>query len=699
MENDDLKEYKLKLGKLSVNEQKMRDLYLRKLALGAIQGPPTGYASIDKPWLGVLPEFDYDYEYSKKSIYRMIYDLNKNMPDMPAIDFYGTTLNNIELDQMIEKVAKSFKNLGVEKDEIVFMFCLNTPEMVASMYGLNRIGAVTEWFNPQGITPLMIHNLIVENDIKTIVTIDILYDILKEAIKGTNVKNVIVNSVMDSFSRSMNLKYKFQVFGMNKVLNSNFYKKKIAYLENGSNDQNSISFLDKLFLEIKNYSSHEKIRAKASYYLDKNVDYRFIDWNSFINKYYNSDCVIDDVYDVDRASIIVHTGGTTGPVKRIAMTDYAMNSAVYQSILLPLNLGVGDKSCQIVPPIVAFGLEGHHIARCYNMESCLIATYDRNEFVKIINNLKANVYLTVPSFVKRLLEDEKNIKDLSFVKFLAYGGESMNPEDDEKVDCILEKYGSKCRNQFGYGQNEEFGYFSVNFDIDTIKDKDYGCCGLPMPGNEFIIVDNDTLEELPYGKDIDGKPYIGELWVTGPTIMKGYIGDSAKENDKTIVYRNGKKYIRTGDQAYIDDKGKLWYYTRNQRIIRTQTGKIFTNLLENIINKYDEVLECCVVEAPNPTNAKEASCHIVLKDEYLCLSNTELLNVINNIVTRLERDLEGYYEFYIPGTYEFRSEKIPLTSSMKKMDFRKLEELNSQEFIKNGGKKLKKVRININKLN
>lgn len=701
----DLKEYKMSIGKLSVNEQKLRDLHLRKLALGEVQGPLTGYASVDKPWLGSLPEFDYDPEFSKKTIYKMISESIQKAPNMSALDFYGTKLTNAELDKKIEIVAKTFKNLGVKKDEVVFMFCLNTPEMVASMYGLNRIGAVTEWFNPQGITSYMIHKLIVENDIKTIVTIDVLYDILKEAIKETGVKHVIVNSVQDSFNFSMKNKYKMQVFGLSKFLNSSLYRKKMKNIkENLSDDRDSfeknrnISNIDKLLLKIENYSIKEKILAKSSYYCDNVRDDRFISWEDFINKYYSDDCLIDDyIYDFDRTSIIVHTGGTTGPVKRISMTDYAMNSAVYQSTLLPLNLHEGDKICQVVPPIVAFGLEGHHIARCYNMESHLIATYDRYEFRKIMNKTKANVYLTVPSFAKVLLEEEKQIKDLSYVKFFAYGGESMDPKDDKDVDLIFSKYGSSARNQFGYGQNEEFGYFTVNFDIDYIKDKDYGCCGLPMPGNEFMIVDNDTLEELPYGTDSNGKPYIGELWVTGPTVMKGYIGDSLKENDKTIVYRYGKKYIRTGDQAYIDKNGKLWYYTRNQRIIRTQTGKIFTNLLENIINKYEEVLECCVVAAPNPKTAKEASCHIVLKPEYLKLDENELYKLIDNLIGRLENDLKECYEFYIPGTYEFRSERIPLTSSMRKMDYRKLEELNEMEFRKNNGKALKKIRLNVKK--
>ena len=69
----DLKEYKTKLGKLSLNDEKLRDLYLRDLSLGKIQGPLTGYASIDKPWLKNYSEDAILSENPKCTIYEMIY--------------------------------------------------------------------------------------------------------------------------------------------------------------------------------------------------------------------------------------------------------------------------------------------------------------------------------------------------------------------------------------------------------------------------------------------------------------------------------------------------------------------------------------------------------------------------------------------------------------------------------------------------
>ena len=56
MKKEELNNYKKKIGELSLEEQKLRRLYLRELSLGEIQGPGTGYLSIDKPWLKYYSE-------------------------------------------------------------------------------------------------------------------------------------------------------------------------------------------------------------------------------------------------------------------------------------------------------------------------------------------------------------------------------------------------------------------------------------------------------------------------------------------------------------------------------------------------------------------------------------------------------------------------------------------------------------------
>ncbi len=561
------------------------------------------------------------------------------------------------------------------------MFCLNVPETFYAMYGLNDFGMVTEWFNPLATSVSLLREHIKKNNVKTLVIIDMMYPVVKEAIKDTSVEHIIVTSVLDSFPTGKKLLYKCQVFGFNRLIQSTPYKYLINKIKGIAPDERDISPLhsttsrahqklnafQKFVSKIDAYVQKEKIYAKASFYCDSPKDARFIAWKDFVNKYGETSTTRRVPYQEGKTTIIVHTGGTTGPAKPITHSDYAINSAVYQTSIMPLGIAHLDTFCQLVPPIVAYSLENMHFTRFMQMNTFLIATYNRNEFPKIVLKTRANHYNVVPSFAKALISSEKVAhQDLSFVKSCQYGGEGISPEDDAAIDKLL-----NGRGRHGFGQNEEFGVFTGNYDVPGVE-KVYGCCGFPMYGNGYIVIDRETGEELPYGRDSHGNYYIGDLCVCGPTIMKGYIREAASENSITIIFRNGIKYIKTGDQAYIDEEGRLWYWTREQRIIRTQQGKIFTNIIETILNDIPEIIECCVVKCPHPYNVAEAACHIVLKPE--CWQNG-VDAIIECIVQTVERATQEMYSYYVPGTYEFRKERLP-TTSFGKVDFRKLEQEN-----------------------
>lgn len=340
--------------------------------------------------------------------------------------------------------------------------------------------------------------------------------------------------------------------------------------------------------------------------------------------------------------------------------------------------------CQIVPPIVAYSLESMHLARYFQMKTYLITTYDRDKFTDIVLKTKANHYNIVPSFAKVLINNHKlKGRNLSFIKSCQYGGEGISPKEDEAINKVLAGKG-----RHGFGQNEEFGGFAVNYDVPGVT-KSYGCCGFPLYGNSYIIVERETGKELPYGKNENGSYYIGDLYVCGPTVMKGYLGDSARENENTIIYRDGEKYIRTGDEAYIDEEGRLWYWTREQRIIRTQEGKVFTNIIEDILHKIPEIKDCCVVKSPHPRNVAEVSCHIVLKQE--CWEG-DVNSIIEKIIKIVEIETQSMYSYYVPGTYEFRRESLPMTP-FGKIDFMLLEKENIRQYEENNHLALKKIRI------
>lgn len=616
--------------------------------------------SKDKPYLMVLPTFQYDPGFCEKTAYQMLKERTKGHEDIIALNFYGRKLTTADFLKRIDSAARAYYAMGIRKDDNISFFGLNTPELVESLYALNKIGAISEWFNPNAMTAGLLRNHIKTNNVKALFIIDIMYPVVKDAIKDTDIAFVVVNSLMDSLP---------------------FTKRWAYYAKNTA--------LPKLKSVLPKYCAKEKSLQKVNFYCDKNRDLRFLTWGEMIQRGVGR-VEIEENLDFKKMSIIVHTGGTTGPIKRIAMNDYAMNAAPYQISLMPNTFAIGDSLLQITPPMVAWSLESIHTAKFFNLTLNLIASYDRNEFAKIVLSTRSNHYFTVPSFVKRIKEDKAFMgKDLSFIKTIFHGGEGIAIEDEKEVDSVLENGGSKTRSALGFGQNEEFAGFFINLYIPG-EEKVYGTCGVPLAGNDYIIYDNEKQEELPYGKDSNGNYSVGRLLVSGPSTMIGYIGDDEYLNETTIIYIEGRKYIDTGDLAYADENGRMFYCTREQRIIRTQQGKIFANVIEHVLSGIPEIEECCVVKMPDSQEVAKASCHIVLKEALFRQSQSELAQSCQRIVEYVESKTQEMYTYYVPGSYQFRKERLPLTA-FGKVDYKQFEMENQRIYEQDGG--LNKIRF------
>src|SRR5574344_1029714 len=127
MEKEYLEQLKKKINALSPEDSKARDMYLRGLANGDIQGPPVGYQSIDKQWLKY-----YDLEnassYEKKTVYQGLYDHNKDHLDDFAIEYFLSRITFKQLWLNIEKAAKSLETNVVKKGDFVTICAPGIPE-------------------------------------------------------------------------------------------------------------------------------------------------------------------------------------------------------------------------------------------------------------------------------------------------------------------------------------------------------------------------------------------------------------------------------------------------------------------------------------------------------------------------------------------------------------------------------------------
>ena len=97
--------------------------------------------------------------------------------------------------------------------------------------------------------------------------------------------------------------------------------------------------------------------AKASFYKDDSRDDRFIQWEDFLKIYGEMNYTRAEGYQDGKVKFIVHTGGTTGPAKRVAMTDLSCNTPIYQTTLMTTtDYNFEDSFCQLCPPMVAYSI-------------------------------------------------------------------------------------------------------------------------------------------------------------------------------------------------------------------------------------------------------------------------------------------------------------------------------------------------------
>ncbi len=126
-----------------------RDLYLRKVALGEIEGEMTGYPSIDKPWLKYYKEKAINAKLPECTIYEYLWENNKEHLDNIALEYFGTKISYKKLFERIESTANAFSAIGVRKGDIVPIMAVNLPAVIYCIYALNRIGAIPNMIDPR----------------------------------------------------------------------------------------------------------------------------------------------------------------------------------------------------------------------------------------------------------------------------------------------------------------------------------------------------------------------------------------------------------------------------------------------------------------------------------------------------------------------------------------------------------------------
>ncbi len=234
--------------------------------------------------------------------------------------------------------------------------------------------------------------------------------------------------------------------------------------------------------------------------------------------------------------------------------------------------------------------------------SVFVYDYERFDGARMLEKAfkyGVTTFCAPPTIYRFLIKEDLSKYDFSTLKYAVTAGEPLNPEVYNK---FYEFTGLKLME--GFGQTESV--ISVaNFPWMNPRP---GSMGKPSPGYIIELMDKDggicdvgEEGELVI-KTIDGKP---------PGLFSGYYRDQRKTDE---VWYQG--YFHTGDTAWMDEDGYLWFVGRNDDIIKSSGYRIGPFEVESAVISHPAVLECAITGTPHPIRGQVVKATIVLAKGY-----------------------------------------------------------------------------------
>ena len=368
----------------------------------------------------------------------------------------------------------------------------------------------------------------------------------------------------------------------------------------------------------------------------------------------------DEVYvkrDGTDPAAIIYSGGTTGKPKGIIISNLNFNAMALQTRTVCDIISPGNSVLAALPIFHVFGLAlCCHTCLSSGMTCIIVPRLNTKAINMELKKYKPNVYPAVPSLLKMSLDGifpgRAAFKD---IKVVVVGGDYLSPKVKEDFEEFLKKCGSNAVVKVGYGLSEATGFSACTAAMDE-KDVINGTLGIPNPDMDIKVIELNSDVEKAYGE-------IGELCISGPTIMMGYINESEETKKTLILHSDGKVWLHTGDLGYRDENGLFFYSSRLKRMIITNGYNVYPVELEEIISKCEYVKACTVVGVPHKTKGQTPKAVIVLKDGV-----EENIEIRSKIRKYCKENLANYA---VPTEFEYRI-TLPVTA-VGKVAYRDLE--------------------------
>jgi len=300
----------------------------------------------------------------------------------------------------------------------------------------------------------------------------------------------------------------------------------------------------------------------------------------------------------DDLAVMPYTSGTTGQPKGCMHTHRTVMYNAVAGGLWVQGSGQGQVLLAVLPMFHVTGMQYNLNGAIYNGATVvLLPRWDRDAAAALVQRHRVTgVALITAMAIDFMANPRLDEHDLSSLRSVGGGGAAM----PRAVALALERrLGLKYRE--GYGMSETMAATHSN-PPDRPKEQ---CLGVPFFDVDARVVEPGGTRELPPGET-------GEIIVHGPQVMLGYWNQPAASAE-VFVEIDGKRFLRTGDLACVDEEGYFFFVDRLKRMINAAGFKVWPAEVEAMLYQHPAIQEACVIAALDPRRGETVKALVVLK--------------------------------------------------------------------------------------
>jgi long-chain acyl-CoA synthetase len=347
----------------------------------------------------------------------------------------------------------------------------------------------------------------------------------------------------------------------------------------------------------------------------------------------------------DDMAAILYSGGTTGQPKGIMLSNYNFISEGLMTSAFR-KMTHGGRQMVMIASLPIF--HGFGLGICCNAmfmsgaTSILVPSFTPDTLADIIRRKKPTAISGVPTLYDALTRSPVlQEADLSCLLSASCGADTLPRTVKDRFEEIVKSRGGSVQLVEGYGLTEAVTGIMMT-PANCYRERSVG---IPCPDIEAKIVKVGTQEIVPPGTE-------GELCISGPAVMLGYL-EQPEETAQTLQrHADGKIWLHSGDIFSMSEEGFFYFKLRLKRMIKSSGMNVYPAQVESVLYLHPAVRDACVIGVPDEAQVERVKAIIVLKDP-----SKKSPEMAEELIRHCREQL---IKWSCPREVEFR-ESLPLT--------------------------------------